>query len=300
MFQSKRDGQPIAVSVVIPTLNGAEEIRSILDSLSRQTVLPIEILVVDSGSDDCTCLIAAEYECVSIVDIERSSFNHGGTRHDAFERAKGEFVLFLTQDSIPADSFYIEKIIEPLIDDDDVAMVYGRQLAKENARPSERLVRAFNYPSESIVKDSRALDKYGVKAYFASNSCSAYRRKHYEEVGGFLRPCSTNEDMFMAAKLINSGFKVAYSAKACVYHSHNLTLREQYRRNYTIGYALEEHRDILGPVSETSEGVQLLRFVSRGLLRERRLVELLYFVLECCFRFLGNRKGGHDARRCGS
>ncbi len=46
------------------------------------------------------------------------------------------------------------------------------------------------------------------------------------EVGGFDHPILTNEDMLMAEKLLHAGYKIAYSGKAAVYHSHRFTLRQ--------------------------------------------------------------------------
>lgn len=62
-----------------------------------------------------------------------------------FNQAIGEFVLFLTQDTIPADEQYISKLLVPF-KDEKVAMVSGRQCAKATSRLSERLAREFNYP----------------------------------------------------------------------------------------------------------------------------------------------------------
>lgn len=50
-----------SVSVVIPTLNAGREIGGLLDSLLSQTVVPGEILVVDSSSEDATQGIVSSY-----------------------------------------------------------------------------------------------------------------------------------------------------------------------------------------------------------------------------------------------
>ena len=117
----------------------------------------------------------------------------------------------------------------------------------------EQLVRTFNYPAKSKVRSKDYIPEMGIKTFFASDVCSAYRRNIYEELGGFDYPIKTNEDMFYAAKVINAGYKIAYRADAEVLHSHNFTLKEQYKRNYIQGYEIERHRDILGKSSQESE-----------------------------------------------
>lgn len=283
------------VSVVVPTLNAGSDLEILLQALFKQTVRPDEVLVVDSSSDDNTVSIASSYEKVRVLSISRASFDHGGTRHMAFLETSGEFVLFLTQDALPADTLYIENLLSPF-SDSEVAMVSGRQIPKPDARRFEQLVREFNYPDESNVRSIEDLPKLGIKTFFASDVCSAYRRVPYLECGGFKRPCNTNEDMLMAAKLVRAGRKIAYVAKAKVLHSHNLSIREQYLRNVEVGISLEANIDSLCGVDEVGEGGRLVSSVVRRLASERHFGELVAFGMDCSARFVGNRIGRMKVR----
>ena len=124
-------------------------------------------------------------------------------------RTVGDYTLFMTQDAVPAGDRYIERLTAPLGTDKTIALVSGRQLPKPDARRFEQFVRAFNYPDEPSVRGAEDLPSYGIKTFFASDVCSAYRRTAYMECGGFA-PVNTNEDMLMAARLIALGHKVAY------------------------------------------------------------------------------------------
>ncbi len=286
-----------SVSVVIPTLNAGREIGGLLDSLLSQTVVPGEILVVDSSSEDATQDIVASYagRGVSLDVIERSEFNHGATRHKAFMRTVGDYTLFMTQDAVPAGDRYIERLVAPLEADKAIALVSGRQLPKPDARRFEQLVRAFNYPDEPSVRGAEDLPSYGIKTFFASDVCSAYRRAAYMECGGFA-PVNTNEDMLMAARLIVAGHKVAYEPSAAVYHSHNLTPKQQFRRNREVGVFLAVHAGELTGASEIGEGGRLVKAVSAQLLREGRLGEFVAFGFDCAARLAGNRIGRRSAK----
>lgn len=282
------------VSVVIPTLNAAGEIGSLLERLLAQTIKPNEVLIIDSDSEDDTVEIVSSFPGITMLPIDRREFDHGATRHRGVLETTGDYVLFLTQDALPANYDYIESLIRPLEEDPFVAMVTGRQLPKADARRFEQLVREFNYPARSVVKSKSSIAEMGVKAYYASDVCSAYRRSDYFAQGGFLRPCETNEDMFMAAKFINAGKKVAYAAEAQVFHSHNLSLREQYLRNRLLGRVLEENRSLICCESEVGEGVVLARSVLSQLIAEHRLCEALSFVADCAARLIGNRVGRRE------
>lgn len=290
----------LACSLIVPTLNAEAEIGGLLEALLAQSRVPDEMVVVDSSSDDGTAgvvaALAAEHPNIALHVIPRADFDHGLTRDRALrEWTTGELVLFMTQDALPADERYVEALLEPF-SDPRVAAASGRQLPKPDARRFEELVRGFNYPEEPSVRSAADLPRYGVKTFFASDVCSAYRRDGYLECGGF---CQTmmNEDMYMAAKLVGAGHSVAYAADACVCHSHNLTPKEQYRRNYAIGRFLEEHKELLMGASEVGEGGRLVRSVGLQLLREGRQGELLAFGVDCAARLLGNRMGRREARR---
>ena len=285
-----------SVSVIVPTLNAEGEIGQLLDALQAQSLKPREILVVDSESDDRTIEIASSRESVDVVRIKRLNFNHGTTRHEALLRTSGEFVCYLTQDALPADVDYLNNLVTPMLRDASISLVSGRQLPKRDARRFVQLVQRFNYSDEPSVRAVEDLSKYGIKAFFASDACSCYRRSAYLSCGGF-PPVETNEDMLMAACLISRGWKVAYEPSAAVLHSHNLTPPEQFARNRAIGRFLEKHSSELMGASEVSEGGRLVKSVASELIRERRVRELFAFAIDCAARLAGNRMGRRDVRK---
>lgn len=284
------------ISIIIPTLNAEHEIEALLIALDRQSIQPNEILVVDSASEDKTIELVQKHKRVRLLEIDRQDFNHGTTRDMALNESSGDFVCFLTQDAVPVSDDYLKRLVAPMVEDSNIALVSGRQLPKANARRFEQLVRDFNYPDTPSVRSKDDLKKFGIKTFFASDTCSAYRRTAYLECGGFDH-VNTNEDMLMAAKFIASGMKVAYEPRAEVYHSHNLTPSQQFARNRAVGFFLETHADDLMQASEIGEGGRLVKAVSSQLLREGNLVEFIAFGVDCCARLLGNRAGRRAARR---
>lgn len=278
-----------SVSLIIPTLNASQSIGELIGALNRQSRPLDEVLVIDSGSDDNTADLARKCGA-QVAVIPRSEFDHGGTRHKAFLMTKTDYVLFMTQDALPANDRYVENLLEPF-GDEKIAMVSGRQLPRADARAFEKLVRGFNYPSASFVRDLSDLPTLGIKTFFASDTCSAYRRTAYLECGGFDNPCNTNEDMLMAAKFISAHYKVAYAANAEVIHSHNLSLKQQYCRNKEIGIFLKNHKAELMNASEYGEGKRMVLYVMKRLFDDRQYGEILAFFFDCIARFCGNKAG---------
>lgn len=279
-----------SLSLVVPTLNAGEDFAYLLEALQKQSVVPDDVLIIDSESDDNTLSVVGRFENIRTIVIPRGEFDHGATRHQAFLETVGEIVLFMTQDAIPADEFCIERLIQPFAIP-NVAMTYGRQLPKLDARRFEQLVREFNYPEKPNIRSKEDIPHLGIKTFFASDVCSAYRRSAYFACGGFERPCNTNEDMLMAAKFIHADLRVAYASTATVLHSHNLTPREQYLRNKEVGVLLVRGAHLLQGVSEIGEGKRLVAFVVSSLIKERKILEIVAFGVDCAARLLGNKAG---------
>ncbi len=291
------------ISAIILTVNAEKNIELLLNALKNQTVKPHEIIVADSESTDKTVSIARELGAM-VLTIKRSEFNHGGTRDYAFKKSKGDYVLFLTHDAVPANGVLIEKLIEKMESSPKIAVVYGRQLPREDATYMERLVRNYNYPVEEYVYDSTDISKHGIKTFFMSDVCALYRRDVYEKIGGFENGIKTNEDMFYAANAIHNGYSVGYAANAEVIHSHNFSLTEQYQRNYIQGYEIERHKMLLSApsgeyVSQNSEGIKLVKIVSKKMLSKGRVLSWMHFGFDCCARYLGSYMGKRKARKDG-
>ncbi len=285
------------ISLIIPTLNAEKYMEPLLDALKQQTLQPDEIIVVDSESNDNTVEICNGYEGVRVLPVLRKEFDHGRTRDLALRESKGDIVVFMTHDAKPADQYFLENLINYLNSDLELAVVSGRQLAREDATEMERLVREFNYPPESNIRSKNDLSKYGIKTYYCTDVCAAYRRDIYLELGGFDYPLKTNEDMFYAAKAINAGYKVGYAANAMVVHSHNFTLKQQYKRNYIQGFEMEKHKDLLCGCSANSEGLKMVKVISTKLIKKGKLASLILFALDCVARMLGNKSGKKLAQK---
>lgn len=101
----------------------------------------------------------------------------------------------------------------------------------------------------------------------------------------------TNEDMLIAAAFLDAGYRLAYCADAAVMHSHNLTLRQEYRRNALIGRFLQVYGKQLSNQSETGEGLRMMQQVLLQLMRSGHPLECLAFAADCTARLLGSRVG---------
>lgn len=284
----------MSVSVIIPTLNAENYIFAQLNSLWVQSILPSEIVIIDSSSNDNTRSIAEELNA-KVIKISKDAFDHGGSRNFAAKKTFGKILIFLTQDALPINKYFIENLISPL-EDDSIPLAYGRHVPRSDADPIERFLRGYNYPEKSIIKDIQHIPVLGIKTYFCSNVCSAIRRKEFENVGGFPDNIIMNEDMVLAAKLIRKGYKIAYEASATVYHSHNYSLRQLFQRYFDIGVSISRNNWLLKDVDAENEGVKLLIEQTRHLIAEKEIHLVVYGLLQGILKYSGYRLGMVESR----
>ncbi len=285
-----------AYTAIIPTLNAAQTLARQVGAVLDQSLPPEAVIVVDSGSVDGTAELAAAMPGVRLLRVGRGEYDHGGTRDMAIRASATPFVALLTQDALPMDGNWAAALMAPFADE-RVAAVCGRQVARPDARAYEKAIRAFRYPDQSGDWDAADLPALGVRGYLLSDVCAAYRRDAYDAVGGFEHPILTNEDMLIAADFLNAGYRLAYSAEAQVWHSHNHSLKQEYERNRRIGEFLARYADRFSRAGEAGEGLRLVRRVSAELIARGKPWQLAPFWMDCAARLLGNRAGKRRARR---
>ena len=226
----------------VPTCNAGNQWQEWITAYQSQSLKADKVIVIDSSSSDSTVKLAEEAG-FSVYSIPQSVFNHGRTRNQAVEFAKSfaDVVVFMTQDAILASPDSLANLLSPFVDS-KVAAVCGRQLPHHNATMLATHARYFNYPPESKVKSQVDIPTLGIKAAFMSNSFAAYRLSVFEELGGFPDNTILAEDMYLTAKMILSGYKVAYCAEATVFHSHNYTLKQEFQRYFDTGVFQQEQQ----------------------------------------------------------
>lgn len=277
------------ISIIIPTLNASVYMEKLLSLLRAQDTKPLEIIIIDSSSRDNTIDIAKRFGAKTMV-IPGHAFNHGKTRNLAAVEAKGDILVFMTQDALPQDNTLLSKLTAPL-QISDVAATFGRHIPRSDASPLEVFARQFSYPDTAAIKGMDDIKRYGIKTFRLSNVCSAIKKELFLKAGMFPEGIRANEDMLMAAKLILNGYKVAYVPQAMVIHSHNYSLSQQFRRYYNIGSSLKDNIWILKYVRTEGEGMRFIKEQVRFILKCRKYLLIPYIILESLTKYAGYRIG---------
>ncbi len=234
--------------VFIPTLNASKTISEQIAGLQTQSQ-SVNILIIDSSSEDNTVEIAKSKN-VNVLQIKRTDFNHATIRN-IVQNYDTDFYLFMTQDALPVDNFLVENLMKAF-SDKDVVISYARQIPYKSADAAEIFAREINYPDTSIIKSKDSLSELGIKTFFSSNSCAMYRASYFKDVSGFKEGLIMNEDMEFAARAILDDKKVAYQADAKVWHSHEYSVKDIFKRYFDIGIFFKTNQWILEEVDKYS------------------------------------------------
>lgn len=273
--------------IIIPTLNPGIYSSSIV-SLGKDH----NLFLVDSGSID-GFLESVKKPHIKLWQISKDTFDHGGTRNLGARLAREQGVdilVFMTQDAIPFNDQWLEDLVAPILSGEAVA-TFARQLPRPEATLLEKFSRYFNYPDQSRLRTEADIEKLGVKAFFFSNVCSAVRADAFWEVGGFPKQTIMNEDMVLAAKLLRTGYKVKYVAEAQIIHSHDYTLKQQFKRNFDVGAFFSTAGPELSGASVTGEGFKFVWEQLRYVLRHQRPDLVPVVIIEAAAKFTAFQLG---------
>ena len=283
------------IDVIIPTYRPGKEFRLLLERLKQQSVPVRRVVIINTEKKFWDSRWEQEFPFTEVHHIRKEEFDHGGTRRKAAELTDAEIMVFMTQDALPADRDLIRNLTSPL-KEPATAAAYARQLPNASCSFVERYTRSFNYPDKSSVKSREDLPVYGIKTFFCSNVCAAYRKDVYESLGGFTGHTIFNEDMIYASAVIQHGYRIAYAADAKVIHSHNYTCMQQFRRNFDLGVSQAEYPEVFQTASSESEGIRLVKKTFRYLCVNGRRRLIPGFVLQSGFKYAGYLAGKNYRR----
>jgi rhamnosyltransferase len=297
------------ISIILPVKDAGDDLQRCLEGIDRQRVEhQVETLVVDSGSRDDSLHVARSHGA-RVYEARSGDFLHGRTRNLAAKQARGELLVFTSQDAYAEHDDWLQRLTSPLETDQSLAGVYGRQIPHNDALPPERFFLDFLYgplPRTQRVTDSEALS---LRTTLFSNVNSAIRRSVWERFP-FAEDLFFAEDQDWSRRVLLAGYGIRYEPGAAVRHSHSYTLATAFKRFFDTGASAERGFLAGGPASSAMlrrEAVRYAREELAWLVRTGRWRWIPYSVGFELAKFLGLQVGARHRllplwlkRRCSS
>lgn len=280
--------EKIKISIICPIYNGERYLEKLTKRIREQEGnFKIELIALVSISKDNSLEETRKY-FDKVIEVQK--FNHAKTRHEGALKSTGDILVFITQDILPYDNQWLKNLIEPL--KENIVASFSRQIAYKEHSEIEKIIRDINYPNKDRVCNKENKKINGRKNIFYSDASSAIIKDRYFEVGGYDIEVPTNEDVYLANKIIENGYSFIYASQSRIWHSHQLSLKESYKRYKEIGKFEKLFADQIDFSKTESEGKNLLKYLIKELIKRKKIKELIYLPFDIGVRWLGYKKGG--------
>ncbi|MDD5109699.1 MAG: glycosyltransferase [Patescibacteria group bacterium] len=239
----QRSEHPTA-TIVLLTKNGARYLKEVLAQIfAQRSDFPFECIAIDSGSTDATLAILARYP-VRVERISTEKFNHGETRNFGARLARGEFIVFLTQDATPENAQWLYRLVSPMQQNQEITAVCSRQIPRETCNPVVAGHLESSYPlcanAEEIKHFSAGtVDRQTLRRCITLSNVSAAYRTATLRRNPFPKT-DFAEDAAWECSALRRGETTLFQPQSVVIHSHAYSLGGWLRRCYLHAWAMQQ------------------------------------------------------------
>ena len=289
------------VTIITLTYNGGQTLADTLAALGQQQLVAsdghavsVEWLAIDSGSHDNTLQILRRYP-LHLHQIPSAEFGHGRTRNLAARLAQGEWLVYLSQDALPAHDHWLLNLTRHLREP-QVAAAFGRQLAPPSMDPIGTFFLEQTYPARAFrhAPTPPSVERTSIRRIFFSNVNAAIKKSVWAQCP-FPEDLIMSEDQAFARAALAAGYSLVYDPEAAVVHGHRYGLGQLFRRQFDSGYSLRGIAgDSFGEVARM--GLDYVWTELRYLARRGHWVHMPYALVHEAVRSAGFAAGRNGHR----
>ena len=284
----------MTIDIICPVYNAEKYIENQYNQIKSQgfynNVKNINYIITESKDGTLSVVerLQKKDEKIKYNVIKKQEFSHSLSREKVAKNSTADILVFITQDVKIERDDWLEKLATPIANG-EVEACYSRQLCENST--IERYTRECNYPPRSVIKTKDDIEKLGLNTFFFSDASSAIKTDIFKNLNGYDgKDFPTNEDMYIAYKLITNGYKIKYCADSKVVHSHKFTLRQQYKRYYDTGKFFKQN-EYLNKYKVNKSGGKLAVYVLKRAWQEKNWKVLFNFIPNMMARFIGTKVG---------
>ena len=276
------------VEIICPLYNAEKYIENLHQSILNQKKVEIyKINYILTECNDNTEKILRKNK-IKFKKIKRENFSHSLTREKEAMKSRADILVFITQDVDIRNDKWLYNLVRR-IENGKCEATYSRQIAKDNGM--EKYTRERNYPSKSKIVSKKDIDKYGLNTFFFSDAASAIKTSVFKELKGYdKKDLPISEDMYFAYKVIMNDYRIGYCADSEVYHSHQFTLKQMYKRYYDTGKFFKQN-SYLDQYGTNKAGGGMAVYILKRALQDKNIKVILQFIPNMAARFIGMKAG---------
>lgn len=284
----------MTIEIICPLYNAEIYLEDLDKSIKMQKSVEIKKIsyILTKSKDNTEKIlkdISAQY---SIIAPEE--FSHSLTREKVAMNSTADILVFITQDIEIRDDDWLFNLVNPIIKN-EVEATFSRQLTKYDNL--EKYIRERNYPENSYIMSKNDIEKNGLRTFFFSDASSAIKTEIFKKLNGYDgKKLSISEDMYIAYKIINNNFKIKYCADSIIYHSHDFTLKQLYKRYYDTGIFFKQN-SYLDKYGTENTGIELAMYILIRAIKEKNIKVILRWLPDMMTRYIGMRMGKINEER---
>lgn len=272
------------IDIICPLYNAEKYLEKLHTSLLMQENVELNsINYILTRSKDKTENVLKRLNA-NYVLIEPIEFSHSYSREMMARKSTADIIVFISQDVKIVRKDWLFHLTKDIAEGKCEA-AYSRQLAEKNN--IEKYTREKNYGSQSFIKTKDDIKEMGLNTFFFSDASSAINRKIFKELNYYNgKRFASNEDQYIAHKLIMAGYRIKYCAESEVIHSHDFNFKSLYKRYQDTGdfYRAEPYMNSYGT---NSAGAGMAQYILRRIIEDRNLKAAIEFIPNMTARFLG-------------
>jgi len=230
-----------SLSLILCTKNAMGFLPSLIGEIGKQkNIGSFEFIIADTYSTDGSWEflknVQGKMYNVQLFQIKPKDFGHGKTRNELIKKAKGKIIVFISQDIKINDNLWLYHLIKPL-ENPKIGASFCRQIPYPDANIYDKFFYSRAYPNKDRIINGVGDLKFDPDTIFFS-MVSAATKKNLLIKHPFVKGRDASIDQWFAKAVIEEGYKIQYVASTAVYHSHNYSLKELFKRNFYSGQSL--------------------------------------------------------------
>ncbi len=220
-------------SIVVPVYNRPEEVKELLESLTRQTFQNFEVLLIEDGSEfKCDHVAESFSNQLDIHYYFKENEGQGFARNFGFERARGDYFIVFDSDCILPQHYF--EIVDHFLSVHTADAFGGPDQAHSSFNSLQKAI-SYSMTSPFTTGGIRGREKH-FGNYHPRSFNMGISKKVFEKTQGY-RITRMGEDIEFSIRIQREGFKSMLIPEAFVFHKRRSSIAQFYKQLHFFGRA---------------------------------------------------------------